>query len=419
MKHKVISIGRSNENKIVLNHDTVSRKHAQLIIHNQNDFELTNLNSTNGTFVNDKRISNSIKVQRNDKLDFDWSLVDPFIGKPNVIINPKPRFKKSKNILPILLSVSIALFFFWFLTNEVPKTQKDEVQTETQGTQDTVDDSIQKQPTEGVPNQEKTTANKSEATPDTVLKQPKYTPKSDQLEYSISCLRSTSTSNEIIGFGADLEDGWITFSSDEVGISEEIKVGKELKKDVEKEFTFSNSSLYKKRVGDIFNQLMAVLKSPRMEYQWYIIESSEINAFTAGGLLFITTGIIDFTKNDDELACIIGHEIYHNELGHINKLIRKEKAAQNWFGDYADWTLIASSIAGASFNQENEAYCDMYGVDLAIKAGFDGQAASQFWSRMESGSNQVGKIFRTHPFSEERMDCIDEHIEGNYVIEKR
>lgn len=60
----------------------------------------------------------------------------------------------------------------------------------------------------------------------------------------------------------------------------------------------------------------------------------------------------------------------------------------------------------------------MYGVDLAIKAGYEGQASSKFWSRMKSGSNQVEKMFSTHPFSEERMDCIEEHLERNYELNR-
>jgi predicted Zn-dependent protease len=277
-------------------------------------------------------------------------------------------------------------------------------------------DSIRQEPTENTSGQKESNTHKEAETLDTIVNKPLYTPKADDINYSISCLRSKSSSNAMIGLGVDIEDGWITFSSDEVGVSEEVKVGKALKKDVEKEYVFSTSSQYKKRISNIFDSLINVLNDPRMKYTWHIIKSPEINAFTAGGYIFITTGIIDFAENDDQLACIIGHEIYHNELGHINKLIRKEKAAQNWFGDYADWTLIASDIAGASFNQENETFCDMYGVDLAIKAGYDGQAAIEFWSRMESGSNEVEKLFSTHPFSEERMDCIGEHLERNYWI---
>jgi hypothetical protein len=241
-----------------------------------------------------------------------------------------------------------------------------------------------------------------------------YRLKKKPIVYSVACLRSKSDLNTIIGFGADVEYGWITFSSDEVGIDEEIEVGKKLKEQVEKEFKYNSNTSVNTRVQGIFTRLIGALKKPRMSYSLYVIESDEINAFTAGGYIFITTGIINFAKSDDEIACVLAHEIYHNELGHINLILRKEKAARNWLGDFADWGLVASQIFGASFNQENEVYCDMYGVDLAIAAGYDGKVAVDFWKRMKSNGNGLNKIFSTHPFSNERMNCVHEHIERNY-----
>lgn len=433
MKHKVVSIGRGKENDIVLNDETVSRQHAQLISKSQNSFELIDLNSTNGIVVNDKKVSGRITVFQGDNIQFgavqfDWNLMNTDRVGATHPINSHTVNKKTSNKLLLFAGAGILIFFFWFLTKENTETKTVAAKTETKETNETNEthttsktndtslDSVAIQPIEVDSIEEGPEPDVLREVADPSGKQTKYTPKSNKIEYSISCLRSKSSSNAIIGIGADMEDGWITFSSDEVGVSEEIKVGIELKKDVEQEYVYTKSPKYTSRIDPIFNKLISVLESPRMTYEYYIINSTDINAFTAGGLIFITTGIIDFAISNDELACVIGHEIYHNELGHINKMIRKEKAAQNWFGDFADWTLIASSIAGASFNQENEAYCDMYGVDLAIKAGYDGKAASQFWSRMESSSSDVDKLFSTHPFSEERMDCIDEHLKRNYLI---
>jgi beta-barrel assembly-enhancing protease len=425
MMPKVISIGRDQENDIVLNDNTVSRQHAQLIIQDKEKFELIDLNSTNGISVNGQKIIGRISVIRNDNVQFgavylDWDLIDSHVEKSSNFFKRQPETKKLNVIFPFVIAASILILLFWFLTKDNLENINTVEKTETNATkekQDVKSDSILKPQSEVVPLQEVSAPNELVEVIESNKNQTTYKPKSNNRIYSISCLRTKSPSNAMIGFGADIEDGWITFSSDEVGVSEEIKVGKELKKEVQKEYTYSIAPSYKKRIDIIFNRLIAVLENPRMKYTYYIINSTEINAFTAGGFIFITTGIIDFAISDDELACVLGHEIYHNELGHINKMIRKEKAAQNWFGDFADWTLIASNIAGASFNQENEAYCDMYGVDLAMKAGYDGSAASKFWSRMESGLNDVEKFFSTHPFSEERMHCIDSHLERNYFLD--
>ena len=55
---KIITVGRSAENNIILFDDKVSGKHASLTLTNNNEFYVQDFNSTNGTFVNDHKISN-------------------------------------------------------------------------------------------------------------------------------------------------------------------------------------------------------------------------------------------------------------------------------------------------------------------------------------------------------------------------
>ncbi|MDG0973354.1 MAG: M48 family metalloprotease [Crocinitomicaceae bacterium] len=424
-----LSIGRSEKSDIVFEDKTVSRLHARITKIDDDLFLLEDLDSTNGTYVNGGRITTPTEVHISDKIEIgsqhlNWKVVLAYFERNEEVI-PLPVAEPSVSVRKWMPFAILMLLVIGFSSLLLISKEKNEAITVVESKEGTVvvepDDSNNDSNTLGFDSisqapliENKESTNELVQSDEDIASSSFYSVKKDPIEYSISCLREGSDLNELIGIGADIEDGWITFSADEVGVAEELKVGKELKKDVDQEYTYNSELKYSGRIEPIFKKLISGLDSPRMKYTYYIVNSNDINAFTAGGLIFITTGIIDFAISNDELACVIGHEIYHNELGHINKMIRKEKAAQNWFGDFADWTLIASSIAGASFNQENEAYCDMYGVDLAIKAGYDGKAASQFWSRMESSSNDVDKLFSTHPFSEERMDCIDEHLNRNY-----
>ena len=426
-----IYIGREEKNDIVYKDNTVSRKHAKLKFLGNNQFRLEDLNSTNGTLVNGEKISSPITVTFRDEVQFgaqllEWNEVKKLIeNKPTSDKPATPlRSKKSVNALPYLLlgAVVMVLFFLFRPTNDDEGNSKEPQESASLDTTNIEpEDTSSLQPVDTISStfedgkEVDKTAKKVENEDEGSFL---YKQKNDPLEYSISCLRSKSALNELIGLGAEMEDGFILFSSDEIGVEEEVKAGKEVKRSVEKEYAFSNDHSIQQRINNIFNRLINALGEPSINYKFYILKSDEINAFTAGGLIFITTGIIDFAENDDELACIIGHEIYHNELGHINKLIRKEKAAQNWLGDFADWGLIANSIMGASFNQENEVYCDLYGSDLAIKAGYDGMAAARFWSRMDQQNNAVDKMLSTHPFSDERLECIEEHLERNYFFSK-
>jgi len=62
-----LTIGRSPDNSIIINDNTVSRRHATLII-SQNEFSIKDLGSANGTFVNGMRVAGVSSLQSNDIL---------------------------------------------------------------------------------------------------------------------------------------------------------------------------------------------------------------------------------------------------------------------------------------------------------------------------------------------------------------
>ncbi len=63
---KVITIGRSSENNIVINDAKVSRTHLQLVQNDNGICSVVDLNSANGTFVNDQKITGEVCLQPND-----------------------------------------------------------------------------------------------------------------------------------------------------------------------------------------------------------------------------------------------------------------------------------------------------------------------------------------------------------------
>ena len=62
-----ITIGRKEDNSVVLNDQHVSGNHAILSIRNE-AFVLEDLNSTNGTLVNGKKISGRVRLNINDEI---------------------------------------------------------------------------------------------------------------------------------------------------------------------------------------------------------------------------------------------------------------------------------------------------------------------------------------------------------------
>jgi predicted Zn-dependent protease len=235
--------------------------------------------------------------------------------------------------------------------------------------------------------------------------------------YDFSCLETNAISTGVSFFG-DLERSMLSTFGVEVSLEEEIAAGKEVFKAIEKTGNII-SHPKESDLRKILKELTSGLKEPRgFKYSIHVMDTTELNAFTIGGYIFITTEMLDFCQSDDELACIIGHEISHNELGHINEQLKRIKTAEVTFGStMGSWAAQTGQIMILSFNQKNEAHCDALGVDLADLADYNGCAASELWQRMSDLDGEkpfAGIFFRSHPYSSDRKTCVLEHLKRNY-----
>lgn len=87
---KKITIGRNPANDIIINNPNVSSNHAVIVVDDSGDFILRDLNSTNGTFLNGKRITEA-KINSTDKVQVCDSLInwkDYFTEQASTIPQP-------------------------------------------------------------------------------------------------------------------------------------------------------------------------------------------------------------------------------------------------------------------------------------------------------------------------------------------
>jgi predicted Zn-dependent protease len=217
--------------------------------------------------------------------------------------------------------------------------------------------------------------------------------------------------------------------SQSVSVEEELEVGKAVYDQMGSEHTIKTYGSQYDKVYSIMNRLIAQISkfnNPsknenfgkyKTHYKIYIIESDEINAFTAGARIFVTTGIYNFCNNDSELAAIIGHEISHNELGHIGMHLKRQKGAEV-FGDFGGLAYVVGHILNTPFGQIDEGHCDLFGMDLAKSAGFLPCKTIDLWERMaeKSGEKTFMNLFSSHPYSGDRAKCAKNHLESNHNL---
>lgn len=73
---KIIKVGRSHSNDLVLENMTVSSEHARITITDKGDAFIKDLNSSNGTFVNGTRITEETKITASDEVKAAGVIID-------------------------------------------------------------------------------------------------------------------------------------------------------------------------------------------------------------------------------------------------------------------------------------------------------------------------------------------------------
>ena len=122
-----------------------------------------------------------------------------------------------------------------------------------------------------------------------------------------------------------------------------------------------------------------------------LLDASEvINAFAApGGFIFVTTGMLDFLENEDELAFVLAHEVAHIELDHGLNAIKQNEGAKIFAEATADENgedpfAAFRNFAENGFSQSVEGEADIRGAQIAAGLGYDVSQGIEVIHRLET-----------------------------------
>ncbi len=147
------------------------------------------------------------------------------------------------------------------------------------------------------------------------------------------------------------------------------------------------------------------------EFPTLLVRSPDINAAADGNVLAITSGLFELTNSDDEVALILGHELAHNVLRHL-ELVKSAKPAPGTlldaFAKSAIGTAVATTI-NRPFSVQYEKEADYAGLYFMARAGYDIDAAASFWKRLNE-TMKAKSVAATHPTGPERLRAIETTI---------
>lgn len=143
------------------------------------------------------------------------------------------------------------------------------------------------------------------------------------------------------------------------------------------------------RRGD---ELLTARLAPRAgcASQVQLLPLATLDAGADGRLVSISTRLVEFTRDDDELALLIAHEMAHNALGHPAALaaIRARRGPL--------------SPADAARIRRTEEEADRLGLYLMARAGFAIDRAADLWRRLGEGRIML-RSDPTHPGWRDRV----------------
>jgi predicted Zn-dependent protease len=158
-----------------------------------------------------------------------------------------------------------------------------------------------------------------------------------------------------------------------------------------------------------------------------VVEDDSVNAFALpGGFFYVNTGLILAADNEAEMAGVMAHEIAHVAACHI--------ARENTRGQLASLASIplifvgggigiaAQEAAGLAipigflkFSRGFEAEADYLGVQYMYKTGYDPQAFTAFFEKIEALEKKkpgtLSRAFETHPQTPDRIEKSQQEIE--------
>ena len=212
---------------------------------------------------------------------------------------------------------------------------------------------------------------------------------------------------------------------------DDVQIGQQSLQQALQQLPIVNDSQINSYVNGIGQRLAAHSGGPNFQYQFRVVNTSDINAFALpGGFVFINRGILEQARNEGELAGVMAHEISHVALRHGTHQASKAYLAQAGIsilggilgGKVGQGTgQIINAVGGLGLNalflkysRSAETQADIVGAQIMARAGYDPMEMVNFFEtlRLQSGSDpgKFAQFLSDHPNPGNRMQYVNAEI---------
>jgi Zn-dependent protease with chaperone function len=150
---------------------------------------------------------------------------------------------------------------------------------------------------------------------------------------------------------------------------------------------------------------------------------SSINAFTTDDRIVVSSSMLRAAQMDAQLALVVGHELAHANLGHLNK--RRANTAIGWISGtavdasitlgglpvYGVFSKVLAQAGARAFSVAFEREADYVGAYYAARAGYDLTGSEEIWRTFSLEDPDSIRVATDHPITPVRFVQMQKAIE--------
>lgn len=215
--------------------------------------------------------------------------------------------------------------------------------------------------------------------------------------------------------------------------SGEDRIGREIMRQIRDSGDYLADPVILEYLANLGERLGAASPEPGKRFEFFAVRDPSLNAFALpGGHIGVHTGLISATRNESELAGVLGHELGHVTQQHIARMVDAQKNAS-----LVSLLALAVAILAArsnsevtqaalatsqayniqsqlNFTRENEREADRVGLQTMAAAGYSPQGMASFFERLQAQGrlyeNNAPGYLRTHPLTFERIADMENRL---------
>src|SRR3989338_8611663 len=209
-----------------------------------------------------------------------------------------------------------------------------------------------------------------------------------------------------------------------IGTQNEIALGSDMDLEIQKKMKVTHDPQMQLRLEKITKGIAAASDRQDVIYAFKIIKDKELNAFSIpGGYVYVNTGLMEIAT-DDELACVLAHEVGHIAARHSVKklqavmgyeIIMSIALGVSGKQSVAQATDIIFNIGSLGYSRQDELLADKLAVRYSKRGGYSPYGMIGFFEKLKEEESKRGPNLKihflsSHPDLELRIQKVKEEI---------